>query len=219
MTTTEERFWSHVDKNGPIHPYDPAHGPCWLWKGSKTIFGYGNITIDHETVLAHRWIWQHDHGPLPKGIEVCHSCDRPGCVRHLFTGTHGDNIRDCFRKGRANRCSGERHWSKTHRQEAARNFGEVNVATRAPECMARGERNGNAKLTTNLVLEVVRLRKTGLSQAKIGATLGLTRESVSDVCQGKTWRHVTGLTYTPRQKCPADAGYVPKRPNAEARDS
>jgi hypothetical protein len=38
--TIEDRFWSYVDKNGPVSEHRPDLGPCWIWTGSKTL-GYG----------------------------------------------------------------------------------------------------------------------------------------------------------------------------------
>ncbi len=37
-----------------------------------------------------------------KGAVVCHRCDTPKCIAfdHIFYGTQGDNLRDCYLKGR-----------------------------------------------------------------------------------------------------------------------
>jgi hypothetical protein len=39
---------------------------------------------------------------LDGGLEACHSCDTPLCVRpdHLYAATHAENMRDGVRKGR-----------------------------------------------------------------------------------------------------------------------
>lgn len=87
-----DRFWSHVDKSGS----------CWLWVGGCTSNGYGSFTVKRKFFPAHRWLYQHLHGPVPKGIEICHHCDVKTCVNpeHLFAGTKSDNMRDCAAKGR-----------------------------------------------------------------------------------------------------------------------
>lgn len=84
---------------------------CWLWKGSimKT-GGYGQV---HEVGFghwrAHRLSWELFRGRIPRGFQVLHGCDIPGCVKpsHLFLGTQLDNMRDCKRKGRTNKSYGK----------------------------------------------------------------------------------------------------------------
>lgn len=38
-----KRFWSKVDKNGPIQPHRTELGPCWVWKGTKNKNSQGGI--------------------------------------------------------------------------------------------------------------------------------------------------------------------------------
>jgi hypothetical protein len=88
-----DRFWAFV-----------AQGDgCWEWTGYIRPDGYGQFGVDrsiHER--AHRMAYQLTAGPIPKGIDVCHRCDNPACVRpdHLFLGTRSDNMRDMVAKGR-----------------------------------------------------------------------------------------------------------------------
>lgn len=97
-----DRFWNMVDKNGPIPPHRPKLGKCWLmpchfWTGDKLM-------------LAHRFSWQLHFGDIPNSMLVLHKCDcgtfksKRVCVNphHLWLGTHADNNRDCFAKGRNN---------------------------------------------------------------------------------------------------------------------
>jgi hypothetical protein len=94
-----------------VNPDDPD--ACWDWQGKRQKYGYGCISRGHQgAILAHRAMWQvltgHD---IEKGMCICHTCDRPSCVRpsHLFLGTHADNVRDKVNKGRQHRPRGERH--------------------------------------------------------------------------------------------------------------
>ena len=93
----EERFWGKVDI-----PADPDN--CWKWNAA-TRNGYGVIGMPGLPTVeyAHRWIFQKFHGPLDAGHEVCHSCNNRLCVNftHLYQGTRSDNMRQCFRDGRA----------------------------------------------------------------------------------------------------------------------
>lgn len=98
--STEERFWSKVDKSGE----------CWIWTGCLTNRGYGNFGVRKGyNIPAHRFAYELTCGPIPEGFLACHHCDNRRCVRpdHLFLGSHRDNTQDCIRKGRF--CSGDRH--------------------------------------------------------------------------------------------------------------
>lgn len=101
--TLEEAFWQKVIIAGP--------DDCWLWTGGihKSAGGYGRLYWEGRRLSAHVWSFILANGEVPEGLEVCHSCDNPPCVNpgHLWAGTHGENIRDCFTKDRANRAHGE----------------------------------------------------------------------------------------------------------------
>lgn len=75
---------------------------CFQWVEGRFTGGYGNVAVLGSAVQAHRFVFEWINGPLPVGIEVCHHCDNPPCIRpsHLFAGTHQDNMDDRDRKGR-----------------------------------------------------------------------------------------------------------------------
>lgn len=87
--------------------YDVARG-CWLWRAGKFAKGYGMVNIGRDshgrqhTEYAHRVAYVLAHGDIPQGSVVMHACDVTACVNpsHLRLGTQGENVRDCFAKGR-----------------------------------------------------------------------------------------------------------------------
>ncbi len=95
--TPEMRFWGRIKI---------AEG-CWLWQGAVNTTGYGMAcwANGEKNIVAHRLVYQMVKGPVPEGIEVCHTCDVPRCCNpeHLFLGTHQDNMQDRVRKGRIGR--------------------------------------------------------------------------------------------------------------------
>ena len=82
---------------------DQTH--CDEWEGCRTEKGYGIVwhPAIRNKMRAHRLVWMQNHGEIPEGMFVIHSCDNPSCINidHLSVGTHADNMRDMAAKGRA----------------------------------------------------------------------------------------------------------------------
>jgi len=90
-----EEFWRNVEKTAE----------CWNWLGSKDRDGYGRVRFDGRTHGAHNLSFKLHFGDVSDGLDVCHTCDNPGCVRpdHLWAGSRAQNMADCVEKGRLNR--------------------------------------------------------------------------------------------------------------------
>jgi len=164
----EARFWTQVNKRGPIQPHCPELGPCSEWTGSKGD-GYGIISDKGVWVRAHRLAWTLAHGPIPDGLCVLHRCDNPPCVKalpdaagpaHLFLGTLADNTYDMLAKGRYRRVP------------------------------AVGERVNTARLTAEQVRELRRLWAAGESFASLARRYGVGESTAAYAAKRKSWKHL-----------------------------
>lgn len=92
-------FWERVAVGEP--------DACWEWLGPKPRYadgrgGYGSVSYEGRTHAAHKVAYLRNVGPVPEGMDVCHSCDNRGCCnpKHLYLATHSQNLLDCKQRGR-----------------------------------------------------------------------------------------------------------------------
>jgi len=97
ISNVRERFFPRVAFGGA--------GGCWLWMGSRSTRGYGQMSHPrgrgHAPLKAHRASYLLHKGD-PGALHVLHRCDTPPCVNpaHLWAGTHKQNHQDRAAKGR-----------------------------------------------------------------------------------------------------------------------
>lgn len=110
----------------PTRPPTPLETPCREWQGAIMPGGYGAIRREGRVWRVHRWVWTLAFGPIPEGQILMHRCDNPPCFRlsHLQLGTHGDNSRDAYAKGRR---IVTRYWSSRTHCVNGHEFDEANT--------------------------------------------------------------------------------------------
>lgn len=79
---TPEEFWAQTTE----------HGACVVWLGA-TSKGYGSVTWERRSVLAHRLAFFLRMGRWPDGI-LRHLCGVRSRVLHAVEGTHSENALD-----------------------------------------------------------------------------------------------------------------------------
>ncbi len=135
MKITKEvgvRFWEKVNTSGIDN--------CWLWNGCKDGQGYGMFWLEGRSHRAHRVAYILWNKIENIDLDACHRCDNPGCVnpRHIFLGTHLDNMLDREAKGRNNPPKGEKQGSSILTEDAVRDI-------RSRATGVRGNRTSLAK--------------------------------------------------------------------------
>lgn len=141
----------------------PAADPseCWLWRGTTLDNGYGQFSVNKKRVQAHRFAWIDTHGPIPDGLCVCHRCDVPKCVNPSHLFL--GTTTDNIRDASAK--------GRLHRPI--------------------GEKHPGSILTDDMVVQMRRLRASGVSVSEIAARFGVRLSTASGVIRGRSWRHVS----------------------------
>ncbi len=137
---------------------------CMEWQGAlgkKT--GYCKVKLDGRAVDTHRASWILSRGPIPAGMDVCHTCDNRACVNplHLFLGTRQQNMLDAAAKGRTSN--------------------------------ARAIAAHPVKLTDSEIRHIDALASSGMPQDSIAALFGVARQTVSKIVLRQRPRYVALL--------------------------
>jgi len=141
--TTREKFYANTIAN---------ESGCMEWQGALGgSTGYGKVKHEGRAIDTHRASWLLSRGPIPAGMDVCHTCDNRSCVNplHLFLGTRQQNMIDGVAKGR--------------------------VST------ARAVAAHRVTLTDNEVRHIDALAESGMPQETIAKLFNIARQTVSKI--------------------------------------
>ncbi len=165
MIFTEKQlrnFWSKVNKDGPMHPYNIELGNCWIWTAfTDKKKGYGSFGLNGKVERSHRVSWKINNLSIPPKILVCHSCDVTACVNpsHLFLGTNLENMKDRNSKNRQ-----------------ARPIGEL---------------QGAHKLIEDEIVEIRKLYSSGnYTQTELAKMFNVDQTNISCIVNFLTWKHI-----------------------------
>lgn len=128
---------------------------CWIWMLALGRHGYGSIKHQGKMLKSHRVSWMVYRGAIPDGIKVLHTCDIRCCI----------NPDHLFLGTQAD------------------NVADMIKKKRAAN--VDGERNPNAKLTAEQVLEI---RKCSGTHQSIGDRYGVGKSIIGYIKNRDNWR-------------------------------
>ena len=167
-----------------------------LYKTNKCIIcpllnvqGYGEFQLKENKknikFRVHRLSYEISHNVIltPEQI-VCHKCDNPGCInpKHLFLGTHNDNVQDRVKKGRSAVGKNNGRYKNGYHSK----YEPVKKPEPAFQSLS------NRSLSIEKVKEVkLALRNKGNKKIKdLCVELNVSRNVLSDIIRGKSYRDI-----------------------------
>jgi len=137
---------------------------CWEWRRSNDGDGYGVLhwrMRERHEQRAHRIAWILTFGEIPEGRLVCHKCDNPPCCNPMHLFL-GDSA-----SNNADMVSKGRAWYPV------------------------GELSGNAKLTTQQVIQIRHLHASGaITQREIAKMFSVGFRAINKIVLRRRWKHV-----------------------------
>lgn len=133
---------------------------CLIWPYGRGADGYGIVRINGRATRVSRLSCEEENGPAPfEKMDAAHSCGNG----HLG-------------------CCSRKHLRWATRLENARD-------AMSHDTHARGEINGNSKLTDKDVMDIRELRGK-VTLRELSERYGVSQGSLCWVQKGKTWKHL-----------------------------
>ncbi len=208
------RFWSKIDLSvGPTACHPWTAGKSQRGYGKFVVQRF-TLVAHRVAYYLSRGV---DPGDL-EVCHNCPAGDNPACCNdnHLWLGTQADNNADCKQKGR--NATGDKNGARKHPEKwkrgedhhvrkhpelmlPARDMlrahpelharGDSHWTRLYPESVVKGEDHNLAKLTTDQVIEIRRRHALGgVSYADLGKEFHSTKENISCIVRGLTWKHL-----------------------------
>lgn len=117
---------------------------------------------------------------------ICHKCDNPSCInpKHLFKGTHNDNVQDKVLKGRQAKGKGNgRYVHGQYTKEAIAFRKEQSQLNPTPRTWSRG-------LSEEKVIEIKLLLQIGTKVKDIVLKTNVSASQIKDIKRGKTYKDI-----------------------------
>ena len=132
-------------------------GKCWEWLGNHKR-RYGSIWYGNKRMPAHKFSYFLHFGYMPKCKEyVCHKCDNTFCV------------------------------NPDHLFLGNQKDNMLDMTRKGRHSNNKGEKNPNAKLSLEDVLEIKRLRKYGWTYRQLKNRFSIGNTQIGRIVKGFSW--------------------------------
>lgn len=76
-----------------LSAHSRSEGECSVWLKVRTKNGYGRMTVNGQSKLAHRVAWEQFNGPIEDDLTIDHLCKNRACINvaHMRLVTRGEN--------------------------------------------------------------------------------------------------------------------------------
>ncbi len=152
-----------VKKPRGIH-YKHLQGDCLVCISHCQHEGYPVVRKNERLYHINHIVYEQNYGKIPDGLFILHHCDVRACLnpKHLYAGTHQDNVNDMIRRGR-DKC--------------------MSV------CL-KGEDHPFAKLTSREVREIKIKLRDGGRVSRIAREYRISQSCIGGIKNGSRWPHV-----------------------------
>lgn len=197
------RFWSKVDKNGPVPAHRPELGKCWRWLGSFTERGYSQFWSKGKMRRAHVFSFALNGGVVPSGLELDHLCRNRGCVNpsHLEPVTHRENMlrsdsppawhirqTHCLRGHEFTKENTK--LSRSGERRCRKCIAIRNKKGYAPVRSGNYEDCGNAKLTRERIREIHTRSRSGVPRKTLCIEFDISYSAIEKILRGVRWPEI-----------------------------